>query len=129
MLVCDNFPVCDSYVGCHNNPGHDNDGLPKGTMADRRLRKWRNNAHAEFDRLWNPERGGPVMFFKDNGKPSRGKAYRWLCDTMGLEGKTAHIALFTEGQCRQLIKAVWDLRGVRGTLPPESKTDQKAQLS
>ncbi|WP_279239691.1 zinc-finger-containing protein [Scytonema sp. UIC 10036] len=35
---------------------------------------------------------------------SRDEAYKWLCEQMGLTREKAHIAMFNEQQCRQVIK-------------------------
>ncbi len=37
LLLCDRYPVCDSYVGTHRQ-----DNSPKGTLANRQLRQWRS---------------------------------------------------------------------------------------
>ncbi|KYC41175.1 hypothetical protein WA1_03560 [Scytonema hofmannii PCC 7110] len=87
LWLCDNYPVCDAYVGAHSQ-----NNAPKGTLANRQLRHWRRNAHACFDPIWK------------SGKMSRKKAYKWLCEQMGLTREKAHIAMFDEQQCRQLIK-------------------------
>jgi hypothetical protein len=44
LLVCNNFPICDSYVGIH-----DGTNSPKGTLANRALRDLRKQAHTLFD--------------------------------------------------------------------------------
>ncbi len=61
LWLCENYPVCDSYVGAHNQ-----DDSPKGTLANSQLREWRKNAHAVFDPLWK------------SGYMSRKEAYGWL---------------------------------------------------
>ena len=47
LYVCRNYPQCDAYVRVQ--PGTD---IPVGTMADRKLRALRAEAHRYFDRLY-----------------------------------------------------------------------------
>ena len=44
LYVCRNYPQCDSYVRVH--PGTD---IPVGTMANRRLRALRAEAHRYYE--------------------------------------------------------------------------------
>lgn len=44
LLVCNNFPVCNSYVGMH-----DGTSTPKGSLANAALRELRKQAHSLFD--------------------------------------------------------------------------------
>lgn len=92
LLVCSRFPVCDSYVGIHAN------GAPKGTLADKPLRRARMTAHAAFDPLWQSER------------MSRSEAYAWLAKALGLPPERTHIGLFTTEQCAAVVQAcaLWD---------------------
>ena len=48
LYVCDGYPdTCDAYVGAHKKSL-----LPKGTLADSRLRHKRILAHRALDALW-----------------------------------------------------------------------------
>lgn len=86
VIVCRNYPACDSFVGCHK------DGQPKGSLANKQLREWRKRVHGRFDFLWK------------SGRMSRDEAYSWLSEQMGLP--EAHIGFFTLEQCQQAIQLV-----------------------
>lgn len=85
-FICDNFPTCNSYVGCHL------DGRPMGTLANAELRKARNDAHKIFDPIW-----------KSKVIKKRWHAYGWLADKMNLTRDNTHIGMFNLNQCIQVI--------------------------
>ncbi|TLG71393.1 zinc-finger-containing protein [Culicoidibacter larvae] len=89
-------PDCDAYVGTHGRGGR-----PLGTLANQQLRILRRKCHKEFDKLWQ-KRGGWT----------RGGAYQWLADTMGLTAEEAHIGMFSVEQC-QLLLAKLEFGGLR----------------
>lgn len=91
LLICTRYPECDSYVGCH-----DNSGKPKGTIANRALRKLRQQCHAKFDPLWHPLPG-------EFRKQARVKLYRWLSEGFAIPQESSHIAMLDDKQCRQLL--------------------------
>ena len=66
-----------------------------GTPATKATKQARIAAHAVFDQLW---KGGGM---------SRGDAYRWLCEAMGLTPEECHIGRFDEAQCNRVIRLVW----------------------
>lgn len=86
LYVCSNYPQCDAYVGVH--PG---DNWPRGTLANAELRHWRQQAHRQFDRLWQ------------DGTRSRSQADRYLQDLMGTKSPQRAIGTFTLEQCQRLI--------------------------
>lgn len=88
-LICDGYPECDAYVGTHKK-----DGRPLGTLANAELRKARNAAHAVLDPLWR------------DGHMRRNEAYAWLAKVLDIDRTAAHIAMFSEEQCRQVVEAV-----------------------
>jgi hypothetical protein len=47
IYLCSNHPVCDAYVGVHENSTR-----PKGSLADFDLRELRKKVHAILDPLW-----------------------------------------------------------------------------
>lgn len=96
LYVCDRYPECRAYVGCHP---HSKRAL--GTLADDELRAWRGLVHAAFDPLWR--KGGPL---------TRREAYRRLQAEMGMEPQECHIAMFGIGECRRAIDAVARIREV-----------------
>ena len=87
IYVCSHYPACDSYVGVHQGTS-----LPKGSLANRTLRKKRIQAHQIFDQLWR------------KGIFSREEAYRWIGDKFCLQTRQAHIGNFSNYMCDQLIQ-------------------------
>lgn len=86
---CTTWPECDGKHGAHS------DGRPKGTPANKVTRLARIRAHRVFDELW-----------KKQLVPTRGRAYAWMRDAMKLSHSKAHIAMFNEAQCEELIRLV-----------------------
>jgi ssDNA-binding Zn-finger/Zn-ribbon topoisomerase 1 len=84
--VCENYPDCDAYVGCH--PGS---SKPLGTLADAELRRWRNKTHAELDPLWK----GPLR------KMSRNKAYELGAKLLNV--KEFHVGWCELEDCKTLV--------------------------
>ena len=87
LYVCRNYPSCKAYVGIY--PGTK---TPMGVLANGDLRNLRIRAHRKFDRLWQ------------SGIMSRQDAYRWMADYFCLPQKEAHIGMFSEYRCNELIK-------------------------
>ena len=87
LYVCRNYPACKAYVGIY--PGTQK---PMGPLANGDLRNLRIRAHRKFDRLWQ------------SGIMSRQDAYRWLADYFCLPLREAHIGMFAEYRCNELIK-------------------------
>lgn len=87
VYVCSNYPRCDAYVGVH--PGT---RIPKGTLADQELRKKRMLAHQIFDQIWL------------RGILSRPDAYHWMADKFCLSDEQAHIGMFGNYMCDQVIR-------------------------
>jgi len=87
LYVCSNYPSCRSYVSTY--PGTN---IPMGTLADGDLRNLRIKAHRKFDAVWK------------SGIMSRDNAYRWMADCLGLPLRDAHIAMFGEYRCKELIR-------------------------
>lgn len=79
---------CDAYVGTHERSGK-----PLGRLANAELRYLKSAAHRAFDPLWKGGRFG-----------SRRKAYAWLAEQMELPPTEAHIGMFNEDQCREVIR-------------------------
>lgn len=88
FYACINYPDCSGAHGAHP------DGSPKGFPGNAATRKARVDAHVAFDRLWN------------RGAMSRRDAYRWMRTVMSMTKREAHIAKFTEADCRRLIDRV-----------------------
>lgn len=88
LYVCAGYPACNSYVGAHLGSLR-----PKGSLANGELRNKRILAHKAFDAVWQ------------NGILTRKDAYRWLQDITGLDELHAHIAMFSDYRCDQVIAA------------------------
>ena len=88
VFVCEDFPACDTYVGCH--PGTRE---PLGTMADRKLRLKRVKAHKAFDWAWESKR------------LTRTEAYELLADVLGVSRDDAHIGMLDLEDCQKVIDA------------------------
>lgn len=86
VYVCSEYPVCNSYVGVHENTL-----LPKGTLANGDLRNKRIRAHKTFELIW------------ESGIMKKSEAYRWMQYKFGLTSRQAHIGLFSEYMCEQVI--------------------------
>lgn len=96
---------CEAYVGCHKAGAYvvNRDGtrtysdgtLPLGRLANKHLRRAKQDTHAALDPLWqeHPE-----------GKRERTRVYRWLAKEMGIHPLDCHIGAFDIEQCRQAIR-------------------------
>jgi hypothetical protein len=88
---------CDAYVGCHppvdaKGKGGQGDGtVPLGRLANAELRRWKSNVHQLFDPIWK------------SGKKSRGGAYKWLAEELGIEIDECHIGIFDIETCKRAI--------------------------
>lgn len=87
LYICSRYPACDTYVAAHHRTG-----LPMGTLADKKLRRLRVEAHAALDRLM------------DVSGMSKKETYRWLQLQLGLPEEEAHIAKFSELRCESTIR-------------------------
>lgn len=92
LYVCSQYPVCNSYVGVHEQTLE-----PLGTLANPNLRHKRIQAHRLFDRIWK------------SGIMTRDGAYQWLRFSFGLTGTYAHIGEFSDYYCEQLIARATEL--------------------
>ena len=87
LYVCANYPECDTYVRVQKGTNK-----PLGTLANKRLRELRNEAHKNFDKLYK------------RGYITRRSAYDWLAGLFCMPLKRAHIAQFSEPQCLYVIE-------------------------
>ena len=95
VLVCDNYPACDSYVSVNLKHGH------YGIPANRRVRRLRRYAHHLQDKLIA------------SGKYSRDELYSLIRKDYGLISSRAHIRFFDEKMCNRLIAKYMQLLGTR----------------
>lgn len=86
MWACENYPKCDTYVGCHKGTT-----IPKGRLANPRLRTLKKEAHRQFDPLWK------------SGLLTRKEAYKWLADQLKISIDDCHIGMFDVSQCQKVI--------------------------
>ncbi len=82
---------CQAWVGCH--PGT---STPLGRLANKELRQAKMRAHAAFDPLWKRINGERKM--------SRGNAYRWLSDRLGIPFDDCHIGMFDIDTCGRVVE-------------------------
>ena len=87
LYVCARYPACNSYVSVHEGTLQ-----PEGTLANSELRNRRILAHRAFDQIWQ------------TGIMTRPNAYRWMMEKMQLSREQAHIGMFSEYRCDQLIE-------------------------
>jgi hypothetical protein len=62
-----------------------------GTLADKKRRVKRIQAHNAFNYLW------------ESGMMKKWQAYKWMEAKFGLNSRQAHIAKFSEYMCDELI--------------------------
>ena len=86
MWVCSNFPKCDAYVGCHKNTE-----IPLGRLANQKLRNYKQEAHKNFDPLWQ------------SGLMTRREAYEWLSAMLHIKVEDCHIGMFDVNMCKETI--------------------------
>lgn len=79
---------CKAWVGCHPNTTN-----PLGRLANAELRKAKSAAHAAFDPIWKSRR------------KSRGSAYKWLAERLGMAQQNCHIGMFDVDMCRRVVEA------------------------
>lgn len=84
VIVCSNYPKCDSYVGCHST------GEPLGRLADKKLRSAKKEAHFYFDQLWKKY------------KTNRGFLYQCLSDYLEIPPEFTHIGMFKVETCKKV---------------------------
>ena len=86
LYVCSHYPECDAYVRVHTGTN-----IPVGTMADRKLRKLRNEAHKHFSKL-----------IRDDYMTKQ-EAYQWLAGLLGAPQREAHIGYLSEYYCNMEV--------------------------
>lgn len=90
---------CNAYVGVHRGST-----TPLGTLANAELRELRKASHEVLDKYWKP---GPSKM------TNRSVVYRLLASIMSLRPKDAHIGMFNEWQCHEVIKIFSDRNRVK----------------
>ena len=87
LYVCSKYPECDAYVRTHPNTN-----VPMGTLANRRLRELRKEAHKYFNRIY------------EEGYMTKQDAYRWLSFAISAPMSHTHIGNLGEYYCEVVIK-------------------------
>jgi hypothetical protein len=81
VWCCDNWPVCDSYVGVHPDTN-----IPLGRLANKELRNNRIAYKRVFNFLWQD-----AMKSKRYSKgKARTAAYRWLAEQLQIKQEDCH---------------------------------------
>lgn len=83
---CVNFPICDAFVGSHD------DGSPLGRLANKELRNAKIFAHFYFDKLWREH------------KQDRGDVYKRLSEHLNIPAEYTHIGMFKIDTCNKVIE-------------------------
>lgn len=86
LLVCKNYPECDSYIRV------DKYGNPRGVMANKELRRLRLKAHEYFDEIFK------------NKILTRADAYKLLSDKLRIPLSETHMSNFNEYRCKIVIE-------------------------
>jgi ssDNA-binding Zn-finger/Zn-ribbon topoisomerase 1 len=92
MYICNNYPLCDSYVGIHKRSFK-----PLGTLANKELRLLRSQAHTYFDAIWKYRK-------KQGDRYARKKGYKWLSKKLNTKLKYTHIGMFDKNRCNKVIE-------------------------
>lgn len=93
--VCSQFPICDSYVGCHPNTK-----IPLGRLADKELRLAKTAAHKAFDAVWKEN----AIQRKLSPKEARIRGYAWLADSLKMLRKDCHIGMMDVKTCKRVVE-------------------------
>ena len=99
VYLCENYPTCDSYVGCH--PGNTK---PLGRLADSQLRYWKKEAHKYFDQIWKNKKINKIYNIYISGTSNREKSYIWLSKELGLKKEDTHIGMFDVDTCKKVVE-------------------------
>ena len=86
LYICSNWPSCDAYVSAHKT-----DRRPMGTLANGNLRHKRILAHQALEKL------------QKERHMDKWASYVWLQTKLGLDAHHAHIGMFSEQLCDQVI--------------------------
>jgi len=86
LYVCTRWPACDAYVRVH--PGTT---IPVGSVANKKLRQMRYQAHQAFDQLHK------------SGLMTDDQAYQWLAGLLQAPRSQAHIGYLGEYSCQLVI--------------------------
>lgn len=86
IIVCENYPTCDAYVGTHK------DGTTLGRLSNQRLRLIKKDCKEPFNRLW-------VLKFMN-----RDVCYEELSKHLDLDPSLTHFGMFGIESCEKASK-------------------------
>jgi hypothetical protein len=89
LWICEKYPICNSYVGCH--PGTKK---PLGYLASQYERDLRKLAHSLFDPIWQKK------------EMTRGQAYERMAEILDIEKNDAHISQLSTTNLKKLIRSL-----------------------
>lgn len=86
---------CKAWVGIHK-------GTDKalGRLANAELRRAKGQAHMYFDQLWKRK----MLKHNLNKKTARGRAYKWLSESLGVPFELTHIGMFDVDMCKKVVE-------------------------
>lgn len=99
VYACENYPLCDSYVGCHPRTTD-----PLGRLADNELRHWKKQAHKYFDPIWQTKKIKKLYPAYIPDTTWRKKSYIWLSKQLGLKLEYTHIGMFDVETCKRVVE-------------------------
>lgn len=85
------------WVGVHKNSQK---RVPLGRVANRELRKAKQEAHAAFDRLWRTK----MQKEGCRQNEARRAGYQWLAAQLGLDAAVCHIGMMSVEGCRRVVE-------------------------
>ena len=99
LYVCSGYPSCDSYIGVHKKSMR-----PMGTLANGDLRHKRILAHRALEHL------------QQSRHMEKWEVYIWLQAKLGLNDQQAHIGMFSDGMCDEVIRLCYKAAAPLGNL-------------
>ena len=99
IYLCDRWPACDAYVSAH-----DRTHRPMGTLANGDLRHKRILAHRAMEHL------------QQSRHMEKWEVYIWLQAKLGLNDQQAHIGMFSDGMCDEVIRLCYKAAAPLGNL-------------
>ena len=99
LYVCDRWPACNAYVSAHERTL-----LPMGTLANGDLRHKRILAHRALKKL------------QQDCHMEKWEVYIWLQSKLGLNDRQAHIGMFSDGMCDEVIRLCYQAAAPLGNL-------------
>ena len=99
IYLCDRWPASDAYVSAHSRTHR-----PMGTLANGDLRHKRILAHRALEHLQKIRH------------MEKWEVYIWLQSKLGLNDRQAHIGMFSDGMCDEVIRLCYQAATPLGNL-------------